>query len=286
MPVDTAIADTLASIMKRRFLTLILAVTLTGSTCPAVASAQSPGTIIDNFDGPAGSLPDPALWDFDLGPWRDDGLQTYTLNPDNVRLDGDGHLVIQARPAPDGYTSARPVTRGKLTMQYGTISARIKFPPGPGIWPAFWLLGTNYHPDDPSAWPDCGEIDIMELVNNGDTFHVALHGPQGGTDYYGGGAASGKVVGARGPIPDLTDDFHNYWLNWAPNSIVIGVDEQTLGSFTPESLPPGGKWVFNEPMYALLNIAVGGPWPGPPDASTPWPATMLVDQFTYTPMPT
>ena len=129
MPVDTAIADTLASIMKRRFLTLILAVTLTGSTCPAVASAQSPGTIIDNFDGPAGSLPDPALWDFDLGPWRDDGLQTYTLNPDNVRLDGDGHLVIQARPAPDGYTSARPVTRGKLTMQYGTISARIKFPP-------------------------------------------------------------------------------------------------------------------------------------------------------------
>lgn len=86
--------------------------------------------MVDNLDGPSGSLPDPALWDYDTGPWQDDGLQRYTTSPDNVRLDGQGHLVIQARQTPEGYTSARPVTRGKLSMLYGSVGARIKFPAG------------------------------------------------------------------------------------------------------------------------------------------------------------
>jgi beta-glucanase (GH16 family) len=273
--------------------TLSLFVTAAITACPSfatitacsTAAADTPGIVVDNFDGPVGSPPDPALWDLDLGPWRDDGLQTYTNSPDNVRLDGDGHLVIQARPSSDGYTSARVVTRGKLPMQFGRVSARIKFPSGQGIWPAFWLLGTDYHPDNFTAWPECGEIDIMELINNGRTYHSTLHGPQGDTDYFGGGAASGKVVGTSGPIEDLTTDFHDYWLDWRPDYIAIGVDDRTLATFTPASLPPGGQWVFNRPMYALLNIAVGGPWPGPPDATTPWPATMLVDQFVYSPTP-
>jgi beta-glucanase (GH16 family) len=96
---------------------------------------------------------------------------------------------------------------------------------------------------------------------------------------------SPQVVGTSGPIADLTDDYHDYWLDWRPNTIVVGVDDRTLATFTPASLPPGGEWVFNKPMYALLNIAVGGPWPGPPDATTPWPATMLVDWFKYEPAP-
>lgn len=242
--------------------------------------AARPGTVVDDFDGPAGAPPNPALWTYDLGPWRDDGLQTYTDDPDNVRLDGDGHLVIQARKTADGYTSARPVTRGKLAMLYGTVRARIKFPSGQGIWPAFWMLGTDY-PE--VGWPRSGEIDIMELVNNGSTYYATLHGPQGDTDYYGGVKVTDKVVGVKGSIADLTTDFHDYWLNWQPNSIVIGVDDQTLATFTPASLPPGAEWVFDKPMYALLNIAVGGTWAGPPDESTPWPATMLVDSFSYTP---
>lgn len=268
---------------------IALAVALAVASCLSSPSAGAtpplvpPGAVVDNFDGPAGSPPDPALWDLDLGPWRDEGMQTYTNSTQNVRLDGEGHLVIQARPTAGGYTSARVVTRGKLAMHYGRVSARIKFPSGQGVWPAFWMLGTDCHPDSPSAWPACGEIDIMELINDGQTYHATLHGPQGNTDYFGGGAASGKVVGTRGPMSGLTTGFHDYWLEWQPNSIAIGVDGQTLGSFTPESLPPGAQWVFNRPMYALLNIAVGGSWPGPPDASTPWPATMLVDQFTYTP---
>jgi beta-glucanase (GH16 family) len=247
---------------------------------PQRPSTMPPGTVFDDFVGPAGSLPDSALWDYDVGPYQDAGLQTYTKSPENVRLDGQGHLLIQANQTSTGYASARPVTRGKLSMLYGTISARIKFPSGQGIWPAFWMLGTDM---DSVGWPRCGEIDLMEIVNTGTQFHVTLHGPQGDSDYYGGVEKSGQVVGTSGPIADLTNDFHTYWVNWQPNDITIGVDDTTLGAFTPSSLPPGAQWVFEHPMYALLNIAIGGDWAGPPDASTPWPATMLVDWFRYSP---
>ena len=240
-----------------------------------------PGTVFDDFDGPAGAAPNSQLWDYDLGPYQDDGLQVYTKSPENVRLDGQGHLVIQALRTPSGYTSARPVTRGKLSMLYGKMSARIKFPSGQGIWPAFWMLGAGY--PDTVGWPQCGEIDLMEIVNAGTEYHVTLHGPQGDTDYYGGVEKSGQVVGTSGPIADLSKDFHTYWVDWQPNNITIGVDDATLGHFTPWSLPPGAQWVFDRPMYALLNIAVGGDWPGPPDASTQFPATMLVDWFKYVP---
>lgn len=248
------------------------------------------GTVIDTFDGPAGSAPDPKLWGYHLGPWRDAGLQTYTDSPDNVRLDGQGNLLIQARNTPDGYTSTRLVTQDKLEMQYGVLQARIKLPAGQGIWPAFWTLGTSYRPEQPEGWPECGEIDIIEVVNTGTQYTVALHGPQGDTDYYGGAEASGQFVGNQGPIAavapitDLTADYHDYWLMWREDQIVIGVDDTMLGEFTPASLPEGAEWVFNQPMYGILQIAVGGPWPGPPDETTPWPATMAVDSFSYRPL--
>ena len=279
------------STVRIRMVAFALAATMAAGGCsapersPALPDrppqlALPPGSVFDDFVGPAGSLPDSALWDYDIGPYQDAGLQTYTNSPENVRLDGHGHLVIQARPTPTGYSSARPVTRGKLSMLYGTVSARIKFPSGQGIWPAFWMLGTDM---DQVGWPRCGEIDLMEIVNTGTQYHVTLHGPQGDSDYFGGVEKSGQVVGTSGPIADLTDDFHTYWVNWQPQHITIGVDDTTLGTFTPASLPPGAQWVFEHPMYALLNIAIGGGWAGPPDASTSWPATMLVDWFRYTP---
>jgi beta-glucanase (GH16 family) len=269
--------------MKCRSIAAILAIALL--VCVSAYPAQAlptpiPAAVFDDFDGPAGSLPSAELWDYDIGPYQDAGLQTYTKRSENVRLDGDGHLVIQALRTSDGYTSARPMTRGKLDMLYGTVSARIKFPAGQGIWPAFWLLGSNV-PE--VGWPRSGEIDVMEIVNTGTTYHVTLHGPQGNTDYFGGVEASGQVVGTSGPIADLTADFHTYWVDWQPKAITIGVDDTVLGDFTPSSLPPGAEWAFDHPMYALLNIAVGGPWPGPPDESTQFPATMLVDWFRYTP---
>jgi beta-glucanase (GH16 family) len=275
--------------VTNRIVSLVVAVTLVVCGCAGPGRSETlparppqpalpPGSVFDDFLGPAGSLPDSALWDYDIG--QDIGLQTYTNSPDNVHLDGAGHLVIQARRTASGYTSARPVTRGKLSMLYGTMSARIKFPSGQGIWPAFWLLGSDM---DQVGWPGCGEIDLMEIVNTGSEYHVTLHGPQGDSDYFGGVEKSEQVVGTSGPIADLTNDFHTYWVNWQPNSITIGVDDTTLGAFTPKSLPPGAQWVFDHPMYALLNISIGGAWAGPPDASTPWPATMLVDWFRYVP---
>jgi beta-glucanase (GH16 family) len=250
--------------------------------CSGVAVAAPPpasphwwqGLVFDDFDSfdRTGQY-----WDYEYGQpgAANHELQTYTASADNVRLDGEGNLIIEAQKTSAGYTSGRLITHGKLDMLYGTMTARIKFPSGQGIWPAFWLLGSNINS---VGWPQCGEIDVMELVNTGSTYHVSLHGPPANSDY-----ADSDVVSATGPIADLADDFHNYWVNRQPNSITVGVDGTTLKEFTPSSLPPGAEWVFNQPMYAVLNVAVGGDWPGPPDESTSFPATMMVDWFRYSP---
>jgi hypothetical protein len=253
-------------------------------TINVVRNAALPsGSIVDNFDGAAGAAPDSTVWV--NTPGHDAGLQVYTDSADNLRLDGDGHLIIAAQPSEDGYTSARIASQDLMHIQYGTVVARIKMPAGQGIWPSFWMLGADYAD---VGWPQSGEIDMMELVNTGSTYHVTLHGPQvwdtgETTDYYGGGEASGKVVGVQGPIDDLSSDYHDYWMKWRENNIVIGVDDQTLAVFTPDDLPEGAVWKFNQPMFVVMQVAVGGTWPGPPDGTTPWPATMSVDSFQYTP---
>lgn len=201
--------------MNSRTISLVLAIVLAACACsypaqpqplssPSARPPAPPGSRFDDFLGPSGAPPDSTLWDYDIGPYQDDGLQTYTTSPDNVRLDGEGHMVIQARKTRTGYTSARVVTRGKLSMRYGRMTARIKFPTGLGIWPAFWMLGSNAYQ---VGWPRCGEIDLMELVNKGTEYHVTLHGPEGDSDYFGGTKVSGQVVGTSGPIADLTTNF-------------------------------------------------------------------------------
>jgi VCBS repeat-containing protein len=247
-------------------------------------AAQS-GTVTDDFTGAYGSSPDPELWT--NAPGWDAGWQTYVDSPENVRLDGQGNMVIQAMVTPYGYTSGRVTTQGGVDMLYGTMTARIKMPSGQGLWPAFWQLGSTYSQatwdaPDRTGWPGAGEIDVIELINNGNTYYTALHGPQGTGDYTFG---NGQMVMTSGPIADLTTDFHNYWVMRQPNIIVIGVDDTVLGTYTPASLPAGATWAFNRQMFAIFNIAIGGPWAGPPNATTPWPSTMLVDSFTYTPYP-
>lgn len=240
----------------------------------AMAAGPEAGTeFVEEFDGPAGAGPNPQYWTIDVGPsavhgWEAGSLQTYTDHPDNIRLDGDGHLMITARRDGDSFTSGRLVTRGKREFGPGTLIARIKFPSGQGIWPAFWMLGSTI---DSAGWPGCGEIDVMELINDAGTYHVALHAP-------------GADPEASGPIADLSNDFHNYWVTRTPSSVTIGVDGAVLASFTPDVLPPGSPWVFSDPMFVLLNVAVGGTWPGPPDDSTPFPATMLVDRLQFVPL--
>lgn len=258
--------------MRAVLYTAVLVISSVILLCVVGNATADTAVIFDKFNGPKGAPPNSDIWVYDPGGPADHQLQTYTESTDNIRLDGKGHMVIQAQKAGDQYTSGRLVTRANVL--YGTISARIKMPSGQGIWPAFWLLGSDY---PAVGWPQCGEIDIMELVNVGTAYYVTLHGPQGDSDYQPAG------VGNSGSMGDLSADFHEYWLKWRPESITIGVDGTTLGSFTPASLPAGAQWVFDHPMYVVLNVAVGGDWPGPPNDSTPFPAIMLVDWFRYTP---
>lgn len=232
-----------------------------------------PHATADEFSGPAGAPPNPGLWNHQLGAGGTDGqLEAYTDSPQNASLDGEGHLAIVALNQPVSYpgfgtfnyTSAYLDTHGHLDFCYGTVAARIKLPTGQGIRSAFWLVGSNF----PTAgWPQCGEIDVIELPVGGAT----LHGPP--DDY---------ELPSMVPF-DVGTDWHEYTLNWKFNQITASVDGNVFASWTPASLPPGAKWVFNgNPMYVILSMAVGGPF-GVPDSSTQFPATMLVDWVRYTP---
>lgn len=257
-------------------LTVVLAVVSLLAAGP-ISAAEPAGAVFDDFDGPAGAGPDPRLWSFDLGPWPKQ-LQVYTNSRDNVRLDGEGNLVIEARRAGDGLiTSGRVTTRGHLDMRYGTLSARIKMPAGQGISPAFWLLGAQ---TDAEGWPHTGEIDIVEAPGTSTYYYTTIHGP------WIGPPPSPKPdykVWAEGPIDDLAAGFHTFWASRSPYVMVIGMDDRTLATFTPDSLAPKMKWAFEQPMNAILNVAVGDPWAGPPDDTTPWPSALLVDWVRWVP---
>ena len=233
----------------------------------------------DEFEGAAGSLPNPANWGYDLGNKEADGfgnheLQYYTAAPRNAQLDGTGQLIITAEksatagPCWNGaacaYTSARLLTKGKQTYTYGKVEARIKFPGGAGIWPAFWSLGEG------AAWPNAGEIDIMEFVGKTpNSVYGTAHGPG-----YSGAQGIGK---ARDTATGWPNDFHVYTVIKRPNEIIWQVDGVEFHRLTPASLPTGASWVFERSYFIILNLAVGGDWPGAPDANTVFPAQMTVD---------
>jgi beta-glucanase (GH16 family) len=231
----------------------------------------------DEFDGPDGSAPDQKKWSVETGGggWGNNELEYYTARRTNSRVE-KGNLVIDALQeqftGPDGvtreYTSARLKTGKLFTQKYGKFEARIRIPKGQGMWPAFWMLG-----DDISAagWPACGEIDIMENIGaEPGKIHGTIHGPG-----YSGGKSLGApyVVASR----DVADDFHVFGVEWEPNEIRFYVDGQLYETRTPADLPAGSRWVFDHPFFLILNVAVGGGWPGNPDASTKFPQEMLVD---------
>jgi beta-glucanase (GH16 family) len=229
----------------------------------------------DDFEGAAGTSPDPARWGFDVGTgtngWGNGQLEYDTARPENAALDGEGNLAIVARRESYGgsaYTSARLNTRGTFSQAYGKFEARMKLPAGRGVWPAFWLLGANF---GQVGWPACGEIDVMEYLGQEPSrVHGTVHGPG-----YSGGAAVGApfdLAGAR-----FDQDFHVFAAEWDPGRIVFSVDGAPYFTVTPASLPQGTRWVFDHPFFVILNLAVGGGWPGPPDASTVFPQTLLVD---------
>jgi beta-glucanase (GH16 family) len=233
----------------------------------------------DEFSGPDGSSPDSKKWAHDLGGkgWGNHELESYTNRKENAHVE-KGNLVITAQKetytGADGvtreYTSARLKTQNLFTQTYGRFEARIKIPEGQGIWPAFWMLGQ----DIPSAgWPKCGEIDIMENIGKEPgTIHGSLHGPST--------AAPTRDLTAIFTLPtgqNFATDFHLYAVEWSPDTVRFYVDSNLYATFRQSDWAAGGKWVFDHPFFIILNLAVGGDWPGPPDASTKFPQSMLVD---------
>jgi beta-glucanase (GH16 family) len=232
----------------------------------------------DEFDGEAGSVPDQLKWNYDVGGngWGNNELETYTRRSDNAFLDGKGHLVIklikETLTGQDGirreYTSARLLTKDKFTQRYGRIEARLKVPFGQGIWPAFWMLGANI---GEVGWPACGEIDIMENIGREPAvIHGSLHGP----GYSGGSPLTGIYTLPAGQ--KFADDFHIFAVEWEPAAIRFFVDGTLYQTKTPTDAS-GKRWVFDHPFFIILNVAVGGNFPGNPDDTTTFPQTMLVD---------
>jgi beta-glucanase (GH16 family) len=250
---------------KVTFALLVMAVPLMPATNPELVWS-------DEFNDHKGAPPDPSKWIFDLGGggWGNHELEVYSRNPDNVFQDGEGHLIIRAiKTDSKHFTSTRIKTQGKFAIKYGRIEARMKIPFGQGMWPAFWMLGDDI---DAGGWPKCGEIDVMENIGKEPAIvHGTVHGPQ----YFGkdGISSQHSLPTARA----LSDDFHVYAVLWSPNSIKFLLDGTAYASVTPASLPKGAQWVFDHPFFLLLNLAVGGDWPGAPDETSTFPQTMLVD---------
>lgn len=230
----------------------------------------------DTFDGPTGQSPDPTRWTYDVGTgvngWGNGQLEFDTSRPQNVSLDGEGHLAITALKEDyqgSAYTSARILTRGLFEQEHGRFEARLQLPAGQGLWPAFWLLGSNI---DEVSWPACGEIDVMEFRGQlPGQISGSLHGP----GYSGGAAVTG--VHDLPPGETFADGFHDFAVEWDAKKIVWEVDGDRWQVATRARLPPGSPWAFNHPFFLILNLAVGGGFVGPPSSSTPFPARMLVD---------
>ncbi|MEO8911226.1 MAG: glycoside hydrolase family 16 protein [Gemmatimonadaceae bacterium] len=250
--------------------------------CAGVAPSPSPGPVWhDEFDGPAGTTFDRTKWTADTGGsgFGNREREFYTTRAENVALDGDGHLVITARAEPASstdqcwygkclYTSARLKTQGLFAQTHGRFEARIRIPRGQGMWPAFWMLGDDI---DSVGWPQSGEIDIMENIGREPAIvHGTLHGPG-----YSGGAGIGRQYSLSSGA--YANDFHIFAVEWQPNEIRWYVDGQQYHRMTPSDIPGGTKWVFEHPFFLLLNFAVGGGWPGDPDASSTFPQQMIVD---------
>jgi beta-glucanase (GH16 family) len=236
----------------------------------------------DEFDGAKGSEVDRARWGAEVGGsgWGNRELEYYTDDKKNAHLDGRGHLVIEAfkETLPPEfkcwygecrYTSARLSTKKKFAQAFGRFEARIKLPSGQGVWPAFWLLGDDI---DSVGWPACGEIDAMEHIGREPSLvHGTIHGP-------GHSGASG--IGAPYTLPGgkrFAHDYHTFAVEWEAGEIRWYVDGGLYETRKPSDLPPGAKWVYDHPFFVILNLAVGGDWPGDPDETTSMPQKMLVD---------
>ena len=226
----------------------------------------------DEFSGPAGAPVNADFWTYETGGhgFGNQQLEFNTDRTDNAQLDGMGNLVITAKREQylgREYTSARLNTHRKVSQQYGRIVARAKMPEGTGLWPAIWLLGDDY---ETNTWPNCGEIDIMEMRGqNPNTVLGSLHGPG-----YSAGSPKKNEVAVD---PSLSEEFHLFSVIWTPESIEWFVDDIRYHRVQKVDFGETTPWVFDAPFFLILNLAVGGQFVGPVGSRTVFPAEMLVD---------
>src|SRR5215213_5649672 len=239
----------------------------------------------DEFNSKAGTAPNPSVWGQEVGDgtangiagWGNSELEYYTPGTQNISTDGQGYLNITTKEAdgslmcyygPCEYTSARLLTKNRFEVAYGRIEARIKVPQGAGLWPAFWMLGTDI---DQVDWPQTGEIDIMEFVGRVPTeVFGTLHGPG-----YSGGQSYGDTYDLGQPVGN---QYHVFSVEWQPNKIVWTIDGIPYFTATPnDPFLQGKQWVFNHPFFILMNVAVGGNFGGAVGPDTAFPQSMSVD---------
>ena len=225
----------------------------------------------DEFDG---STLDLNVWNQETGNgsggWGNNELEFYTNSKKNTFL-SNGNLIIEARKEPVGgfnYSSGRMTTQNKKSFTFGRIDIRAKLPIGKGIWPALWMLGSNI---TTVGWPSCGEIDIMELIGSSpSTSHGTMHWKAAN------GAAVNKGASYNLPSGNFSQQFHVFSIIWTQDQIQWLVDDHVFLTTTKADVGTA-NYPFNSPHFLIFNVAVGGNWPGAPDAGTVFPQRMFVD---------
>ena len=255
------------------------------ATDPEKTTSLEIGELIwqDEFNDKKGTPPNSDYWTIELGDgagWGNSEHQLYTNDAENLFQDGQGNLVIRAKKlsetstldcyyGPCKYTSARIKTEDKFDVQYGRIEGRMKIPGGQGFWPAFWMLGNNFKTVN---WPYSGEIDIMENIGREP---LKIHGTVHGPGYSGGNGPSSTAFLPKREA--FANEFHTYAIEWEQDEIRWYLNGSNYHTLRPEDLPADKVWVFDHPFFILLNLAVGGSWPGYPDDSSIFPQDFIID---------
>jgi beta-glucanase (GH16 family) len=274
---ETATTTTAPAPTTTTTTTTTMAPTTTIATPPPIPIDTPDGWELvwsDEFDGDEIDLEN---WTYDIGGWGwgNGELQYYTDRPENARLQ-NGLLVIEGRQErfeDNYYTSARLLTQGLQEFQYGRIEARTKVPEGKGMWPAFWMLGAGFEQDaadQANRWPFVGEIDIMEYVGKEpDKVFGTVHGPG-----YAGAGSIGKSIRLD---DEVADDWHTYGVEWDEDGIRWFFDGEQYFELGPDDLGPQVDWVFDRPFFIILNLALGGQFPGPIGLDVEFPKYFYVD---------
>lgn len=220
----------------------------------------------------SGANIDTDIWTHEIGGdgWGNQELQYYTDRLSNSFQSG-GYLLIEAKEESFGnnaYTSARLVSQDKYEFEFGRVDIRARLPKGKGLWPALWMLGQDFKE---VGWPTCGEIDIMELIGSQPKI---IHGTAHYQSTNDGAKSNGNSTFLSGG-GDYSDEFHVFSIIWRENYIEWQVDGKKFHTLTPNDID--GEWPYNDAFFLILNVAVGGQWPGSPDATTVFPQQMIVD---------